>query len=468
MWLAMRGVRVTMVEQWRIAGAASGKAGGFLRRDTKPGPTRMLHKKGLMLHRELASKLKLKSFRETHILKVWTQDPMRMKPTPKTCPWLDGHVSYYEETRESLLGQGCATAQVTPSECVDKMWKHAQAHGAELLIGNVNEVIRDEDGKVSRVKVSIRKGRSVDGSYSADNGGGSIRREVADTEKKGIQDENEDSEQPTQVELKADAFVFAMGPWTVMCERWFPDIDIPMVGIKNSSVVLRSSSFSSSSSSPSSSSASSLSSLVSLPTSPAYSHRRNKPDAKEEGKREGGGAAANTMPPVVVVVAEKEKNGCVPRVIPRPNGDIYICGCGGNTILRSHELVNGRNGPENMLPQQERVQAVMESFASMSSTMSRRQPDVAQACMRPCTSDGLPIMGRIPGSQNAFISTGHNCWGILWGPISGLAMAELILEGRCTFLRNISAFSPERFSWTKKKLPTMYDYVGGSLAESNK
>ena len=46
-----------------------------------------------------------------------------------------------------------------------------------------------------------------------------------------------------------------------------------------------------------------------------------------------------------------------------------------------------------------------------------------QACMRPCTPDALPVMGRIPGVDGAFISCGHNCWG-KWTESQGGIMRE--------------------------------------------
>ena len=64
--------------------------------------------------------------------------------------------------------------------------------------------------------------------------------------------------------------------------------------------------------------------------------------------------------------------------------------------------------------------------------------------MRPCPSDGLPVMGKVPEVDGAFISCGHNCWGILWAPASGLAMAELIATGASSTI-NLNAFSPGRF-----------------------
>lgn len=64
--------------------------------------------------------------------------------------------------------------------------------------------------------------------------------------------------------------------------------------------------------------------------------------------------------------------------------------------------------------------------------------------MRPCPPDALPFMGQVPEYSNAFISAGHNCWGILWGPLSGKLMAEVILDGQAKTV-DLSAFSPERF-----------------------
>lgn len=58
--------------------------------------------------------------------------------------------------------------------------------------------------------------------------------------------------------------------------------------------------------------------------------------------------------------------------------------------------------------------------------------------------DGLPVMGRIPGVEGAFISCGHNCWGILWAPASALAISELIVDGHCECM-DLSMFSPSRF-----------------------
>lgn len=53
-------------------------------------------------------------------------------------------------------------------------------------------------------------------------------------------------------------------------------------------------------------------------------------------------------------------------------------------------------------------------------------------------------MGKVNGIEGAFISCGHNCWGILWAPVSGKAMAELIVLGQSECV-NLAPFNPNRF-----------------------
>lgn len=67
--------------------------------------------------------------------------------------------------------------------------------------------------------------------------------------------------------------------------------------------------------------------------------------------------------------------------------------------------------------------------------------------MRPCPPDALPIMGKIPGYKNAYINAGHNCWGILWAPVAGKTMAEIITTGKSDI--DVSAFTVERFGVRK-------------------
>jgi glycine/D-amino acid oxidase-like deaminating enzyme len=66
-----------------------------------------------------------------------------------------------------------------------------------------------------------------------------------------------------------------------------------------------------------------------------------------------------------------------------------------------------------------------------------------QACYRPVYDDGLPLLGRVPGVQGTYVATGHSCWGILNGPGSGLALAELTCDRQAQSV-DLTPFDPRR------------------------
>ncbi len=66
-----------------------------------------------------------------------------------------------------------------------------------------------------------------------------------------------------------------------------------------------------------------------------------------------------------------------------------------------------------------------------------------QACYLPCTNDGLPLIGRMPGLSNAYVATAHSCWGILNSPATGLALSELIVDGEARSV-DLQPFDPAR------------------------
>jgi len=64
------------------------------------------------------------------------------------------------------------------------------------------------------------------------------------------------------------------------------------------------------------------------------------------------------------------------------------------------------------------------------------------AGLRPGTHDGFPYMGRLPGFENAFVSTGHFKIGLQLSPGSAVAMADLV-EGKQTLV-DLTPFDPSR------------------------
>lgn len=74
----------------------------------------------------------------------------------------------------------------------------------------------------------------------------------------------------------------------------------------------------------------------------------------------------------------------------------------------------------------DRLQAICERL----SPMFRAEKIIArQACFRPFTQDGLPLIGKVPRTEGAYVAAGHNVWGILNAPATGEALAELIADG---------------------------------------
>lgn len=63
--------------------------------------------------------------------------------------------------------------------------------------------------------------------------------------------------------------------------------------------------------------------------------------------------------------------------------------------------------------------------------------------LRPCTSDGLPVLGPT-AIDGVFLATGHAKMGFTLGPISGLLLSELILDGAPSI--PIEALSPDRYA----------------------
>ena len=58
------------------------------------------------------------------------------------------------------------------------------------------------------------------------------------------------------------------------------------------------------------------------------------------------------------------------------------------------------------------------------------------------TSDGLPIIGKLPGHTSIYVATGHNMLGVTLAPATGKAVAQLMLRGGAGF--DLMPFSPNK------------------------
>ena len=95
--------------------------------------------------------------------------------------------------------------------------------------------------------------------------------------------------------------------------------------------------------------------------------------------------------------------------------------------------------------------AILATAAGRVSTALAAAPVVRrQACYRPVTEDGLPLIGCVPGVSGAYVATGHGPWGILNAPATGLALAELIAEGAASSV-DLRPFDPARLAPARRR-----------------
>ena len=184
-------------------------------------------------------------------------------------------------------------------------------------------------------------------------------------------------------QLMADAVVIAMGPWSVLACQWLP---LPGVyGLKGHSLVFR--------------------------------YTPDDPKA------------------LFVELEDMAGDISTPEVMPRTDGTTYVCGLSGEAPLPVNPSHVGteKGGPE-------KLRAMTELFAP---ELSRAEILASQACYRPVTQDGMPLIGQVPGVVGAYIATGHGVWGMLNGPATGEALAELILDGAAATV-DIAPFDASR------------------------
>lgn len=155
-----------------------------------------------------------------------------------------------------------------------------------------------------------------------------------------------------------------------------------------------------------------------------------------------------------------------PEVYPRPDGTAYCCGFPDAPVVVQEE-------PGREEVRQEKVKEILYAVRAASGSGSSssdggqgggrgvlgQEPELVQSCYLPCTPDNIPMMGKVmvsmdetdeDGSDSAlvdgcYVAAGHGCWGILMGPATGEAMANLILTGESSKYVNLAPFSPERF-----------------------
>ena len=126
----------------------------------------------------------------------------------------------------------------------------------------------------------------------------------------------------------------------------------------------------------------------------------------------------------------------VPELFPRADGTTYVCAISSDSPLPID--------PARVAPDAGAIERLEAMCSDLSPALATAKILARQACYRPITRDGLPLLGPVAGVEGAYVATGHSVWGILNAPATGEAMAELIVDGIARSV-DVSAFDPARF-----------------------
>jgi D-amino-acid dehydrogenase len=91
-----------------------------------------------------------------------------------------------------------------------------------------------------------------------------------------------------------------------------------------------------------------------------------------------------------------------------------------------------------------RVAAIVRNALPYLRDWRPEEVELEWAGLRPYPSDGIPVLGPVPGRENVWAATGHGRMGITLGPPTGELLAEAILEGRR--LPELEPFGIDRFA----------------------
>jgi glycine/D-amino acid oxidase-like deaminating enzyme len=184
--------------------------------------------------------------------------------------------------------------------------------------------------------------------------------------------------------VEGDAVVIAMGPWSILATRW---LKLPAVyGYKGHSLVFE---------------------------------------------------TGDAIPAEALFLEYQEASGemLTPELMPRADGTTWVC------AISSAQPVP--IDPAAVAPD-EGAHARLAAMCRAISPALAAAPIVArQACFRPATEDGMPLIGRVPGADGAYVATGHSVWGMLNAPATGEAMTELILDGEARHV-DLAPYAPDR------------------------
>ncbi|KAG5457758.1 MAG: FAD dependent oxidoreductase [Olpidium bornovanus] len=218
----------------------------------------------------------------------------------------------------------------------------------------------------------------------------------------GLRYRDPDAEVPTVAavvvdgeEVPADVVVIAMGPWSGRASRWLPsrsDFPSAITGSVAYSIVLKPEAV--------------------LPAQAVFLDYRDDHGTNDAEVRKG-------------------------PIYPRPD-EVYLCTAHPDAPLpdRPSDVKISETVSRRLLEIAQTASPLLEGVA---------EPETRQTCFLPLSPDGKPLIGHVAGVEGVIAATGHSCWGILSGPVTGKVVSEIIVGGRAESV-DIASYEAARFA----------------------
>jgi glycine/D-amino acid oxidase-like deaminating enzyme len=123
------------------------------------------------------------------------------------------------------------------------------------------------------------------------------------------------------------------------------------------------------------------------------------------------------------------------EVFPRADGSTHVAAFSSQTPLPTD--------PRAVKAMPDEIAGLQAICEHLSPAFRPERIIARQACFRPVTQDGLPLIGKLRGIEGAYIATGHGVWGILNAPATGEALAEVVADGTTEAI-DLTPFDPAR------------------------
>ena len=365
---------ITLLEASKIAGGASGKAGGLLALWAYPREIVPLSYK---LHAELAAEHggdKRWGYRAVHCGSVAAKGRMLVshakdgegdqnsghsfplpkrdknamgllasRGVPEDLDWVaDDSVKSYSE-----MGTPKTTAQVHPYQFTTSMAQLAEEKGVNIILGSVLDI---------------------------DKSGGAVKSVTY-----------QDKETSQRHTIPASDVILSVGPWT---KSLYPSA--PITSTRAHSVTIKSKT-------PISPYA--LFTEISLPS--------------------GFGRTDQ-----FVKSQKAHRKMVTPEIYARPEDEAYCCGEGDTMVPLPSTTAD-------VVTDESRCQDIIDHVSSISDQLRDGEVTVRQACYLPSNQggNGHPLIGET-GIKGLLMAAGHTCWGIQNGPGTGKCISEFVFDGK--------------------------------------